>query len=162
MLYSPGGSNGALQVALSVHRSLSARLGLSLDFSAPLRSASISGMEGSTNVGTYLASLGLFARISAPATPFFATFGLGAGVARITFEGDSSAPLVPSSDSATTPVAFLRGEAGYEPVPWLRFGLRGLAGASAARVQVRFAGNDAGSWGRTFVAAFVLAEVPWH
>lgn len=162
VLYSPGGGNAALQVGLSLHHSLSARLGLALDLSAPLRSASVSGLEGSASIGTYLAGVGLFTRLSGPKTPFFATAGVSAALALITSEGDTRAPFVADSESAFTAAAYLRGEAGLEPISWLRIGFRGLAGASATRVQVHFAGNDAGSWGRTFVAAFVLAEVPWH
>jgi hypothetical protein len=160
ILYSPGGGNSALELGLSLHRSISPRWGVALDLGAPVRSASLSGQEGSTSVGTYLLGGAVFTRLSGAFTPLFATAGVGAGLLYITFEGDTHAPLVSSSDNAFALAAYLRGELGFEPATWLRLGLRGLAGASATRVKVQFAGNDAGSWGRELVAAFVLAEVP--
>lgn len=162
MLYSPGGADSALQLGLSVHRSFSPRWGAALDLSAPLRRASVTGLEGSTRVGTYLAGAAVFTRFYRPNTPFFSTLGVGAALLVITFEGDARAPLVASSERALTGAGYLRAEAGLEPTSWLRLGLRGLAGVSAARVRVEFAGNDAGSWGRGFAAALALAEVPWH
>lgn len=162
MLYSPGGGNAALQAGLSLNRSISARWGFALDLSAPVRGASLSGIEGSTSVGTYLLGAGLVTRVQGPATPLFATAGLSAALVYITFKGDAREPLVSSSDSALTAAAYLRGDVGLEPVSWFRFGVRGILGASASRVRVQFAGNEAGSWGRTFAAAFVLAEVPWR
>jgi hypothetical protein len=160
VLYGAGGGNSALELGLSLHHSISPRWGIALDLGAPVRSASLSGLEGSTSVGTYLLGGALFTRFSGASTPLFATAGLGAALLYITFEGDTHAPLVSSSDSAFALAAYLRAELGFEPASWLRIGVRGLAGASATRLKVQFAGNDAGSWGRELLAAFVLAEVP--
>jgi hypothetical protein len=162
MLYSPGGGSSALEAGLSLHRSIARHWGLALDLGVPVRSASLSGLEGSTSVGTYLLGGGVFRRFAGASTPFFATAGLGAALLYVTFQGDTHSPLVSSSDGAFTMATYLRGELGLQPTTWLRLGVRGLAGASATRVKVQFAGNEAGSWGGGLLAAFALAEVPWH
>jgi hypothetical protein len=162
MLYSPGGGSSALEAGLSLHRSIARHWGLALDLGVPVRSASLSGLEGSTSVGTYLLGGGVFRRFAGASTPLFATAGLGAALLYVTFQGDTHSPLVSSSDGAFTMATYLRGELGLQPATWLRLGVRGLAGASATRVKVQFAGNEAGSWGGGLLAAFALAEVPWH
>jgi hypothetical protein len=161
-LYSPGGANAALQVCLSLQRSIGPHVGVAVDASGPLRSATLSNVEGSTSVGTYFVAASAFAKARAPASPFFANLGVGLAVMRITFSGETHAPLVPSSDHTLTAASYLRGDAGVEPARWLRLGARGLAGLTADRVDLRFAGNQAGSYGHSFFAAFALAEVPWY
>ena len=70
-------------------------------------------------------------------------------------------PFRRKSDSAVTGAVYARADAGFEATRWLRFGLRAVAGAAPTGVKVRFAGNDAGVWGRPFLAGFVVTDLSW-
>jgi hypothetical protein len=161
-LYSPGGASTALQLWISLHAPLAQRFGLSLDLSAPLAPATISGPEGSADVGVYLAAVALFGRLQSSESNFFTTVGLGAGAARLSADGRSEPPLVTASVSHVTAIAYTRVDFGYAIAPWLRLGGRGVFGGSLDRVGLRFAGNEAGSWGPAFFGALALAEVRWQ
>jgi len=161
-LYSPGGATSALQLWLSLERSLNPSMALALDLSAPLSAGSLSGPEGSTRVGTYLAGAVFLLQGRSKAPRFFFNAGLGLAVLRIALDGEANAPLVNNSSSVITAATYLRSDVALELAPWLRLGARATLGASLDRVEVRFAGNDAGSWGRPFAGAFFLAEVPWR
>jgi hypothetical protein len=161
-LYSPGGASTALQLWVSLHAPLAQRFGLSLDLSAPLAPATISGPEGSADVGVYLAAVALFGRLQSSESSFFTTVGLGAGAARLSADGRSEPPLVAASVSQVTAIAYTRVDVGYALTPWLRLGGRGVFGGALDRVALRFAGNEAGSWGPAFFGALALAEVRWQ
>jgi hypothetical protein len=162
LLYSPGGANGALQLWVSLHTSLSRRIGLALDLSAPLQAATLSGPEGSADIGAYLAAVVLVGRLQPPGSRFFSNLGLGAGAARISADGTSEAPLVSNSVSQVTGVVYARADAGFEVSPWLRLGGRAVLGSVLDRVTLRFAGNEAGTWGRQLFGALALAELRWQ
>jgi hypothetical protein len=159
VLYSPGGVTAAVQLGFSLQRFLSERWGVALDLSIPLRSGTLTGVEGSTKLGGYFAGAALLARFARRASPFFATLGAGPALMLITYDGQTRAPLHASSGSRVTGAAYLRGDIGVETAHWLRLGLRVLVGASLQRTSLTFAGNAAGNFGPAFFAGLVLAEL---
>jgi hypothetical protein len=159
---SAGGGGAAFQAWLSLHRSFGRRLGLALDITAPLRAASLSGPEGSARLAAHMAGIALVARWELPASGFHGTAGAGFAAVRVSVDGRASAPLVATSDAAYTAAGYLRADAAWEVTRWLRVGVRGVGGASLGAVRVRFAANDAATWGRPFVAAFGLADLRWR
>ena len=162
-LASPGGAGAALQAWLTFHRAIGRRWGLALDLSAPVRRATVSGIEGSARVGTYLAGAAALLRLDAPGSGLYAGAGAGVAVVRVGVEGQTAiAMLTSGSDSAITGAGYLRADGGFEVARWFRFGARVVAGAALDRVAIHFAGNEGGSWGHVFGAALLLAELHWR
>jgi hypothetical protein len=161
VLFAPRGGSAALQAWLSVQHSIAPRWILALDLSAPLRTASLSGPEGSARVGAYLAGLTLAGRVSRVGSPLLAIAGIGLGVLDLRANGQTNAPLQATSSSAVTAAIFARADASLEVVRWLRLGLRAVAGVTSSAIQLDFAGNDAGSWGQPFLAGLGLADLSW-
>jgi hypothetical protein len=160
-LYSPGGAGTALQLWGSVQRPLGEQWGAVLDLSAPLLSAQFSGPEGEASAELYSATLGAYVAAE-PSGQWFANAGAGAGVAYLRFSGDAVAPLSSDAVGVWTGAALVRGQAGVEVARWLQAGATAVVGASFEQVAVQFAGNQAGQFGRTFLAAFLFAGVPWY
>jgi len=162
--YSAGGTGTALQVWLSLHRTIgrARRLEVDFDLSAPAISAMLSGPEGTASVQTYLAGLALLARFDVPAARLDLDAGIGAGGVLVAFQGHATAPLASSTDLVGTAAGYLRADAALEATRWLRLGLRGVAGLAARPASIRFAGNEAAAWGRAFAAGLVIAEVCWR
>jgi hypothetical protein len=161
-LYSPGGAGASLQIWVSLQRSLSHHAALALDLSAPLRAAALSGPEGTAHIGTYMAGVAFLLQTRTAADRIFINGGVALAALRVSFDSDANAPLLAHSTGVTAGAAYVRSDIGVELASWLRLGVRASAGAALSRVDVRFAGNDAGSWGRPFAGAFFLAEVPWR
>jgi hypothetical protein len=159
-MFSPGGSDPTLQAWVSLQRLIGRRVGLALDLSAPLRTAELSGPEGSARMGSMLAGGAVFGRFEAP-SGFYAVAAGGVAVVRVGVEGDAASPLLQDTEAVMTGAGYARLDGGFEATRWLRFGLRAVAGATASRVNVRFAGNQAGEWGWPFLAGFVITEVAW-
>jgi hypothetical protein len=162
VLFSPGAGDAALQVWLSLHRTLTPRLAVAVDASGPLRPATQSGPEGSARVGAYLVGAVLLARLTALDSALYAAAGGGLAVVRVGAEGQAAPPLVATSASGVTGAVYLRADAGVQARPWLRLGARAVAGAAVPSLTLRFAGNDAGAWGRPFIAAFAVAQLCWR
>jgi hypothetical protein len=162
LLHSPGGVGSTLQIWLSLHHCWGRRMGVALDFSGPVRQATVSGPEGTAEVGVYLVAGEIFARFEANGSGLFLTAGLGAAVVRVSAKGQAEPSLVSTSAATLTGAGFARVDAGWQPSRWLRLGVSVLAGATPERVTVRFAGNEAGKWGWPFLAALALAEVDWR
>jgi len=158
-LYSPGGASAAIELGLSGYWFFAERWGVALDFSLPLHSATITGVEGSAKLGPYFGGASVLARFQSEGNPLFATAGVGAAVLLVSYEGEAHDPLQSSSGSQVTAAAYLRAEGGFEATRWFRFGLRALVGATFQRISVTFAGNDAGSFGPVFFAGFGFAEI---
>jgi hypothetical protein len=158
-LYSPGGAGGAFQLWVSPYIAFGRSWGVSLDMSAPLHSATLSGPEGSTSIGSYLAGATFYLRWRHRAGGLFANTGVGAGVMYLRAEGQPNAPEVGTSVSLVTGAGYLRADVGWAAASWLAIGARAVAGAAVDEVAVRFAGNDAGSWGRPFFGLFLVADV---
>jgi hypothetical protein len=160
-LLSPGGAGPALQGWLSLHRFLGRRFGLAADVSLPVVRAALDGPEGTAKIGTAMAGLAVLARLRAAPSSWFLNAGLGAAVLRMGFDGEAAPTLISSSKSLLTGGGYARLDGGCAATDWLRLGAHVLGGAAFERVHLRFAGNDAGSWGRAFVAAAIFAEVVW-
>jgi hypothetical protein len=161
VLSSPGTGTPAFQAWLSFERRLIPRLAIALDLSGPLHATTVSGPEGSARVGAYSAGVALVARLASTASPLFASAGLGIAAVRVTADGQAVSPLVTSSQSALTAAGYLRADGGADITRQFRLGLRGIVGATTSRLSLRFADNDAGTWGRPFVAGLALAELRW-
>jgi hypothetical protein len=160
-IYSPGGAGPAMQGWLELHQFWSPRLGLALDFSFPLGGSTVSAVEGSSRVGTYLGGIEFLVR-SRPQHSYYANAGIAASVAWIVAHGqEARAPLKDASSSAVVGAAYLRASAGWSG-SFYKIGVLGLAGGTMKRIAIRFAGNDAADWGWPFLAAFLTAELDWH
>jgi hypothetical protein len=158
-MFSPSTGDGQMQAWLSVHRMIAARVGIALDGSLPLRTGTVTGPEGSARMSTVLGGIALFTRVDATEWPLYAAVAAGGAVLRVGADGDASNPFVPSSDSAVTGAFYARGDAGFTATRWLRFGGRAVAGVAPTGVKVRFAGNEAGVWGRPFIAGFFVTDL---
>jgi hypothetical protein len=135
---------------------------VALDFSAPVRQATVSGPEGSAEVGAYLAGGEVFTRFGGNTSHLSLTTGVGIAAAFVRAKGQAKGLLVSTSDWTLTGAGFAHADAAWRPTRWLGLGVSVLAGATPERVIVRFAGNEAAKWGWPFLAAFLLAEVDWR
>jgi len=160
-LYSIGGVDPVLQAWLSLQQNLRHGLGIALSLSGTIVRGSISGPEGSSLVGAYLAGAELYANVLEDESTWLLTGGLGAGIVNLRFEGRSSQPLQQGSDSAVTGVGYARLELGFKLSSWARLGITGTAGTTFAPVTIRFAGNHAGTWGKLLLASFLQFGVDW-
>ncbi len=161
-LFSPGGVGTSPQLWLSLHDGWGHRMGLALDFSASIRQASLSGIEGTATLGSYLVGGEVYSRFETGRPHVEINTGLGAAVAYVRSQGQAQPALVGTSSSASTGAAFVRAGASWYPARWFGLGMSGLVGATIDRVTIRFAGNQAGTWGLPFVAAFVFAQADWR
>ena len=161
-LFSPNAGDAAVQTWLSLYRFLTDQWALALDVSAPVRNASLSGPEGSARISTFLAGAALFTSYEDRKNGVYVSGGAGAGVLRIEADGTAVQPFLSQDRSIVTGAVYARGDAGLEAASWLRFGVRGVVGATTSKVAVRFAGNEAGSWGRPFLGAMAIAELTWR
>ena len=162
LLSSPGGVGSTLQIWLSLNHYWERRIGVALNFSAPVRQATLSGPEGRAEVGAYLVGGEVFTRFGGNTSHLSLTTGLGIAAVFVSTKGRAEALLVSASDWTLTGAGFARADAAWRPTRWLGLGVSVLAGATPERVIVRFAGNEAGKWGWPFFAAFALAEVYWR
>ena len=160
-MFSPASGDAEMQAWLSVQRLLVGRVGIALDASAPLGTGTVTGPEGSARVRSALGGVALFARYQGHDRPVYATIAAGAAVVRLEASGQANVPLAAASDSAVTGAAYARADGGFEAASWLRFGLRAVGGVVPTGVKVRFAGNEAGVWGRPFLAALVVTDLSW-
>jgi hypothetical protein len=162
-LYSPGGASAAWQSWFSLQRLWNHRFGGALDLSLPLSRGTLSGPEGSADLGAVVAGGALLVRFESERQNLFITGGLGAAFVSVRTRGhESQAPLEGTSSTATTGLGTLRAHLGWRPRGWLGLGISGLCGTTTSRVHVRFAGNSAGSWGAPIVGATLFAELGWH
>ena len=151
-----------MQIWLSLYRFVTDNWALALDVSAPLRTATLTGPEGSARVGVSMVGAALFTAYEARDTGTYASGGAGAGLLRIEAAGAASSAFDSQVETAVTGVLYARGDAGLVAASWLRFGLRGVVGVTTSKVAIRFAGNEAGSWGRPFLAGLAVAELTWR
>jgi hypothetical protein len=164
-LYSPGGAGTALQVWLSLHRTLgrlTRRAEVDIDLSAPARSAALSGPEGSTTVQTYLAGVALLGRMEIPSARLVLDGGAGVGAVLIALQGTTAAPLAAHTQAVLAGAGYLRADAVLEATRWLRIGARAVGGFASRKATVDFAGYEVGGWGRAFAAGLGIIEVAWR
>jgi hypothetical protein len=160
-LWAPGVDNSSRQLWGTLSRVIVQPFGIALDLSVPWQRSTISGPEGSAEVRALLAGAALFVRYERPATGLYAMGAAGAAALWLTVDGRASPPLVASTHSVLAGAGYVRADGGFEVTHWLRFGLRLVAGAIPSGVAVKFAGNDAGTWGRPFVAGFAVVDGSW-
>ena len=160
VLSSPGAGSAALQVWLTASHVVWRPLGIALDLSGPARAGTISGPEGTATASGWLAGASLYLA-SDIGHGLFGRAAVGAAVVRFIADGSPQTPLVGSSPSTTAAAYYARVDGGVEVTWWLRLGLRAVVGAVPSGIAVRFAGNDAGTWGRPFLAGMMLVDVPW-
>jgi hypothetical protein len=161
-LYSPGGVDTALQAWLSVQRRWRHGLGGALTLSGPIVRGSISGPEGHAQVGAYLAGVELCSSFLQDDSRWFLTGGLGGGIVNLRTEGSSNQPLQQTSASVFSGFGYARAEVGLKLSTWARLAILGAAGTTLAPVKIRFAGNQAGTWGSLLLASFLQFGVDWE
>jgi hypothetical protein len=165
-LYGAGGPSSSLQAWLSLQRRWGKHFGIALDLSAPLSRGTLSGPEGRCDVGVVLVGGEALLRLPSEKAHFAFTSGLGVALASLIAKGHPSAEgeqqLLSNSTAAYTGAAYLRVEAEWRPVTWFGVGAMGLVGTTLVPIKMRFAGNDAGTWGVPFLGALLLAQVDWH
>ncbi|HEX6245101.1 MAG TPA: hypothetical protein VFZ61_29470 [Polyangiales bacterium] len=158
-LYSTGGADTALELGASLQRFFGARWGLGVDLGFPILPGEIRQVEGSAKLGTYLVGVLALVRFRPAAGRFFSTLGAGAALLLLDYRGDTQDPLQAKAGLQRAGAAYLRADLGIVAASWLRFGVRGLGGASFPTVSVTFAGNDAGKIGPGLFAGFAFAEL---
>ncbi len=165
-LYGAGGASAAWQAWLSYQHLWGRRFGVALVVSAPFYRGTMSGPEGTADVGAFVAGGELLTRLGTEYQRLFLTAGLGAAFATVLATGhpsqQGSAQLLGTSSSAYTGLGYLRVSLGWKPAGWLGLGISGLAGTASSRVHMRFAGNDAGNWGVPLFSAGPFGEVDWR
>ena len=161
-LYSLGGVDTALQAWLSLQRRWRRGLGVAFTLSGPILRGSLSGPEGRSLVGAYLAGVELCSSFLKDDSRWFLAGGLGGGIVDLRAEGRSSTqPLEKASSSALTGVGYARVEGGLRLSTWARLGIVGSAGTTFAPVTIHFADNQAGTWGSLLLASFLQFGVDW-
>jgi hypothetical protein len=163
LLYGFGGASPAWQAWLSLQRMWTEHLGAAIDVSAPLHRGVMSGPEGTADVGAITAGAELLARFASENELSFASAGVGAGFVALLATGHptTTAPLLGGSTATSTGLAYVRAALGRKVSRWFAVGISGVAGSTLARVPVRFAGNDAGSWGVPLVGVALFGELDW-
>jgi hypothetical protein len=166
LLYSAGGASPAWQAWVSFQHLWNDHLGIALDVSAPFRRGSMSGPEGTADVGAIIIGVEALARFLSQRGRLFLTTGLGAGSVSLLTKGhpspEGSSQIESNASTAYTVLAYARVNLGVKVSPWMGLGLSGLAGTTIARVQIRFGGNDAGDWGVPLLGAAVFAQIDWR
>lgn len=166
LLYSAGGASPAWQAWFSFQHLWNHHLGIAFDVSAPFHRGTMSGPEGTADVGAVIIGIEALARFLSQRGRFFLTTGIGAGSVSLLTKGHPSAQgssQIESSDSiAYTILGYARVNLGLKVSQWMGLGLSGLAGTTIARVQIRFGGNDAGDWGVPLVGAALFAQIDWR
>jgi hypothetical protein len=164
LLYGAGGAGPAWQAWLSLQRLWTEHLGGALDVSVPIHRGTLSGPEGTADVGAVTAGVEVLARFVSDRR-LFANAGVGAAFAAVLATGHPTAdvaPLVGASTTAYTALAYARAALGLKVLRWLAVGVSGVAGSSVAGVRIGFAGNDAGSWGVPLVGVALFGQADWR
>ncbi len=165
LLYGGGGAGPAWQAELSLQRLWTEHLGAALDLSVPIHRGTMSGPEGTADVGAITAGVAVLARFASDRRRLCARTSLGAAFVSVLTTGHpatDTAPLLGASSAAYTALAYARAALGWQASRWVSLGVNGVAGTALAPVRVRFAGNDAGSWGAPLLGVSVFAELDWH
>lgn len=160
-LWSPGGVGTGLQGWLTYQYLWSPHFGVSIDASAPLHRGSLSGAQGSAQVGVLLAGGGLLARLHSAHAEVAGTATLGAAFASVFTKGEPNASYLGSSTHTPTGLVYLRLGVTWRPIPWLGLGVAGLVGTTTSRLHVRFAKQDVGDFGTPLTAATLYGEIAW-
>ena len=131
LLYSAGGASPAWQAWFSFQHLWSRRLGIALDVSAPFRRGTMSGPEGTADVGAIVVGVEMLARFRSERGRLFLTTGLGAGPVALLTKGhpspEGSAQVESNSSTAYTALGFARITLGWKLSSWLGLGMSGAA-----------------------------------
>jgi hypothetical protein len=160
-LYSPGGVDTAMQDWLTLQLWWQRNLGVAFAFSLPILRGSISGLEGRSLVGGYLGAVELCTSFLEADSRWLFTGGLGGGIVYLRTTGQSRPPLVQNTAGAFTGIGYARVALDLKLAKWVRLGIASIAGTTLAPVTIRFAGNQAGTWGRLILASFLQFGVDW-
>jgi hypothetical protein len=166
-LLSGGGDAGpAWQAGLAVQHFWNDRFGFAISLSAPFHRGTMSGPEGTADVGAVTIGPEALAHFEPGHGRLFMTTGLGAALVAVLATGhplqQASAQLMSSFSTAYTGLGYARLTLGWKLSRWVHAGVNVAAGTTIARVQVRFAGTRAGEWGMPVLAAGLFAGVGWH
>ena len=166
-LLSGGGDAGAAwQAGLAVQHFWNDRFGVAISLSAPFQRGTMSGPEGTADVGAVTIGPEALARFESAHGRLFMTTGLGAALVYVLATGhpreQASAQLLSSLSTAYTGLGYARLTLGWKLSRRVDVGLNVIAGTTLGRVQVRFAGNAAGEWGVPLLGAALFAGVGWH
>ncbi len=166
LLYGGGDAGPAWQAGLAVQHFWNDRFGFAISLSAPVQRGTMSGPEGTADVGAVTLGPEALARFEAAHGRLFMTTGLGAALVVVLATGhpveQASAQLMSSFSTAYTGLGYGRVTLGWKLSRWVDAGLNVVAGTTIARVQVRFAGSAAGEWGVPVLGAAMFAGVRWH
>jgi hypothetical protein len=166
LLYGAGGAGPAWQAWFSFQHLWSRHLGIAFDVSAPVRRGTMSGPEGTADLGAIVVGVEMLARFMSERGRLFLITGLGAGSASLLTTGhpspEGSVQLESNSSTAYTALGYARITLGWKLSSWLGLGMSGLVGTTVARVHIRFGGNDAGDWGVPLLGAALFAQVDWR
>ena len=160
-LLSPGAGDPALQLWMTISHNVVGPFGIALDLSGPLRAGTLTGPEGSATIGAWLAGAAVFWRYERPATGLYAIAAAGGAVLRLDAKATAVESLLANARTTTAGALYGRADGGFAAARWFRVGVRAIAGAVPSGVPVLFAGNQAGVWGRPFLAALLLVDVSW-
>lgn len=160
-LYSRGGVDTTMQDWLTIQRWWRHDFGMALSASLPIVRGSISGPEGHSLVSPYLGTLELCTSFLQVDSRWLLTGGLGTGLVMLRTEGRSAQPLQPTSASAISGLGYARVELALKLTKWVNLGITGAAGTTLLPVTIRFAGNQAGTWGSLILASFLQLGVDW-
>ena len=161
-LYSLGGVDTAMQDWLTLQRWWRRDLGVALSFSLPILRGSLAGPEGRSLVGAYLGAVEICTSFLEDDSRWLLTGGLGGGVLMLRTEGQIKQPFEQGSASAITGLGYARVELGLKLSKWVRLGIATTAGTTILPVTIRFAGNQAGTWGGLILASFLQLGVDWE
>jgi hypothetical protein len=166
LLYSAGGASPAWQAWFSFQHLWSHHFGIAIDVSAPFRRGTMSGPEGTADVGAIVVGVEALAHFLSRRGRLFLTTGLGVGSVSLLTKGhpspQGSTQIESTASTAYTALGYARVNLGLKVSTWMGVGLSGLAGATVARVQIRFGGNDAGDWGVPLLGAALFAQIEWR
>ena len=160
-LYSLGGVDTAMQDLLTIQRWWRHTIGVALSASLPILRGSISGPEGRSQVSPYLGALELCTSFLEDDSRWFLTGSLGGGLVYLRTDGQSTQPLQQGSAGAFTGVGYARADLGLKLSKWVNMGITSTAGSTMVPVKIRFAGNQAGTWGSLILASFLQIGVNW-
>ena len=160
-LYSRGGVDTAMQDWVSMQYWWRSAFGVAVAGSLPILRGVLSGPEGRSQVGAYLGALEICAGLLDDDSHWRLTSGVGAGLVYLRTSGQSAPPLTPGSAGALTGVGYARLDLSLKVSRWVDLGLATTAGTTFVPVKIRFAGNQAGTWGGFIMAAFFQLGINW-
>ena len=160
-LYSLGGVDTTMQDWLMLQRWWRHDLGVSFSFSLPILRGSISGPEGRSLVGAYLGAVELCTSFLADDSLWRLTGGLGGGMVYLRTTGQSTPPLEHGTAGAFTGIGYARVDLAWKLSKWANLGITGATGTTLVPVKIRFAGNQAGTWGSLLLTMLLQIGVDW-